>query len=473
MYGQSQLAGQRTQQSELASSKTSPDNVRYASSCPGADIGAKINACAALLPADAKGHKTGTIILPNTNADASYAKWSTEARIGPGVSLIGQGVYVSHFDCTAQICLLGDASDPDGEYGFTVSTSDYWTGFSITGAGNKIAGQEIIALYDRVNLTVMNVWADGSYSRTGSCIHLRTKNYWTERNTFISVATYYGCKIGWRFTADATNPNPLPSFGYNRFLDIRANPNDVVDPTGETAVSIEDNSYFYNSTVRLTVNVDTHGGPRNSIVVHLQDTAKFLANELHLSGEGPAKYLIDLSSSHNAFVYYGQINFANATNRFTAGSVVTHYLDDGGNGPAVPITSWNGIESLQPVELPSGTNLDTVSSCGYFTGTNLQNAPSAVGSHHLRIETICGGNPNTYRTQIAYQMENTDGKPRVWQRVEDAGKWGAWREQAWTDQQWDSPPKVNHTVCVKIAGPPVTLGYCSTQPDGSGACRCN
>jgi hypothetical protein len=34
-------------------------------------------------------------------------------------------------------------------------------------------------------------------------------------------------------------------------------------------------------------------------------------------------------------------------------------------------------------------------------------------------------------------------------------------------------PTVNHAACIKAAGPPVVIGYCSTVVDSSGACTCN
>jgi hypothetical protein len=34
-------------------------------------------------------------------------------------------------------------------------------------------------------------------------------------------------------------------------------------------------------------------------------------------------------------------------------------------------------------------------------------------------------------------------------------------------------PSAGHAACIKSAGPPVLIGYCSTQPDASGNCTCN
>jgi hypothetical protein len=34
-------------------------------------------------------------------------------------------------------------------------------------------------------------------------------------------------------------------------------------------------------------------------------------------------------------------------------------------------------------------------------------------------------------------------------------------------------PTAGHAACIKSAGPPVLIGYCSTQPDASGNCTCN
>ena len=79
------------------------DGVLYADHCAGSDIGAKINACVALLPVTTKefqsGYRAGTIILPNTVAEPAMARWSTPVVLGPGVNLAGQGLFASYFFC--------------------------------------------------------------------------------------------------------------------------------------------------------------------------------------------------------------------------------------------------------------------------------------------------------------------------------------------------------------------------------------
>jgi len=456
----------------------SVDYVLYADQCSGADMGARINSCVALLPTVSSGYKVGTIILPNTTSNPSMTVWSTTAVLGPGVNLLGQGVLASAFTCTATSCLQHNASGScilpaqcpnetsGSEYAHTVGVSAVWQGFTITGTGGA-SSQDIIELIDAQNLTLRDMGVDGGSSPGSSCIHLHDYKWWTERNTFENVSTLYGCAIGWRFTADASNPNqPHPSFGYNRFLDIKANPNN-----GQTGFSMEGNSYIYNCTFRMTINVDQTGNPA-SVMIHMQDGAEFYENELHMFGEGPSRYVLQLGST-NEFTYMGQINVGPQTNSIAVGAVLIHWGDDGGFGPDTATAFSHAIYSAVGNAIASGEDMNTITACGYYQGSGLRNTPSAIGVKFLKFETVCS-NASGYITQNAYMTTFTTGQQtRQWQRVRDSGTWGAWREVVWQDELSTATPVANHAVCVKKVGPPITFGYCSTVVGTSGACTCN
>lgn len=457
------------QSGEGTSTASSQDGIRYAASCPGHDIGARINACIDSLPTAPDGHKVGLIMLPNTMRNRTLAAWSTEVHMSSGISLKGQGTGVSQFTCTALVCLFMDEHEREGSktrFSFALERSDTLSDFSLN--GSNLPNQEVILIWDRINLTMAHVHVDQSNGPGGSCIHLESHDYWTERNAFTDITTGYACRIAWRLTNDPSNRNALPSFGFNRFSDIRMNVGDS-DGFGQRGFSIEDKVYFYNSFIGLIVNA---AGSKYSELFHLQDEAKVFFDTLNVDGEGGLKYIVNLASPTTGFIYYGHLNLVGKGYHVSPGAFFVHYADDGGNGPPVPITFSNGVQSLEAIQLPPGTNLDSVTSCGYSVGRELRNAPAPLGSRSIRIQTVCTGGTNMYLTQIAYQMEDTGGKPRVWQRVRDAGAWGQWREQAWEDQSWHSKPVPNHIVCVKAAGPPVDLGYCSTDPDSSGTCAC-
>lgn len=398
------------------------DFVLYADTCPGTDIGMKINSCAALLPLSG-GYHVGTIMLPNTSNDIADASWATTVHLGPGVNLTGQGLLASSFHCTvAGDCLLHDASGKTGTYAHTVVVNAVYQGFTIT--GNGATGQNIFHFKDAVNLTVRDVGADGATAAGSACFLLHDVNYWTERNTFSNVSTLYGCAIGWRFISDASNPyNPHPSFGYNRFLDIKANPNN-----GQTAFSFENNSFIYAGTYRITVNSD---GPGNTII-HMQDGAEFYLNELHFMGEtsSPVGTLLDIASSSNQFTYFGDFEFTGLASRFAPGAVVTHYLDAAGYSPQVPNGTRYTINSTYAEQIASESNLNNVTKCGKYEGSGSTNTPGGIGSQFYRLDVVCGGEGGhqNYLTQIIYAAQFTFGVNEVFYRVRDNSVWYPWRE---------------------------------------------
>jgi len=226
--------------------------------------------------------------------------------------------------------LLHDESASSGLYAHTVSINSVFQGFAITGINTVV--QNIIHLKDAVNVTFRDVGVDGAGAAGSACIWLHDVNYWTERNTFENVSTIYGCKIGWRFTADVASPyQPNPSFGYNRFLNIKANP-----ITGQQAFSMEGNSYIYNCTFRMTVNAD------HATIIHMQDNARYYENETHMFGEGASNITLELQNT-SQFTYNGQINVGPQVNSIAGGAILIHWGDDGGYGPATSTVFYNNV----------------------------------------------------------------------------------------------------------------------------------
>lgn len=326
----------------------------YADQCPGSksDIGAKIMGClsSGMIPRAADGLQVGTIVLPNTAAEPNLATWATTVTLGPGVNLLGQGLLASYFECTVTTgdCLQYNASGSSGPYNHIGNPATVYEGFTLTGyvpptmgysipAFTPILAQNLFDFKDAEGLTVRDVAADGA---TGACFLFQNVHYWTERNLFENVSSLYNCKIGFRFVVQ---PTGLDSFGYNRFLDIRLNPYG-----GQTAVSIENNANVYNSTFRMTVNKDgtlykADGSIKQIItgskVIHMQDTAQFAGNELHLFVEenGSGGNFLDITSASNVFTYYGEVNpspYTDQNNNIAARATVVHLNDSGDFGAA-------------------------------------------------------------------------------------------------------------------------------------------
>lgn len=282
--------------------------------CSGSDIGAWINAATANLPT-VGGYKTGTILLPNANGTT----WSTPVVIGPGTNLLGQGSLASSFSCKVSrgACLTVNHSGSTGQFSFTVEPNQVLQGFSIN--GNGATGQNILHAEDGTNVSYSDLFLDGASESGGVCVWLEDVNHWTERTTWKNVSTGYGCNIGLRFTVQSGDS--YNSFGYNRFIDFKLNPNGA-----QTAISIENNAYVYNGTYHFTVNKSGVG----SKVFHMQNTALFYEDELQLDGEedGSGGDRLDITSAKNQLVYWGNINFAAITDNITAGAVVTRLLDN-------------------------------------------------------------------------------------------------------------------------------------------------
>jgi hypothetical protein len=339
----------------------------YADQCPGSksDIGAKIMGClsSGMIPTSADGLKVGTIVLPNTASEPGLATWATPVRLGPGVNLLGQGLLASYFECTVTTddCLQYNASESKGAYTHVGNPTSVWQGFTLTGyvpptMGHSVPGftpilaQNLFDFKDAEGLTVRDVAADGA---NGACFLFQNVHYWTERNLFENVSSLYNCKTGFRFVVQ---PTGLESFGYNRFLDIRLNPYG-----GETGISIENNANIYNATFRMTVNKDgtvfnADGTIKQIIagskVIHMQDTAQFKGNELHLYVEenGSGGNLLDITSASNVFTYYGEVNafpYTDQNNNIAARATVARLNDSGDFGPGKKFTNGVNVDTAK------------------------------------------------------------------------------------------------------------------------------
>jgi len=313
----------------------------------GYDIGALIKAClsSGMIPTAHDGLQVGTIVLPNTSVPLTKGGsppnwvWATPVVLGPGVSLLGQGLLASYFECTVSAgdCLTYDATQTSGPYTRTSNPATVWQGFTLTGYaplgwsepgyGGTIYPLNLFHFKDVRGLTVRDVAADGA---TGACFLFENVNYWTERNLFENVSSMYNCPIGWRFktksncTGAGLN-STCNSFGYNRFLDIRLNLYG-----SQTGFSFENNGNMYNSTLRATINKCSTSRGTATKVIHMQDTAQITASELHVYAEDSCGSVsggnfLDITSSSNVLTYFGEVNpfpYSDQNNNIAHGAVV-------------------------------------------------------------------------------------------------------------------------------------------------------
>lgn len=304
----------------------------------GYDIGALIKAClsSGMIPTAHDGLQVGTILLPNTSVPLTKGGsppnwvWATPVVLGPGVSLVGQGLLASYFECTVSAgdCLTYDATQTSGAYTRTSNPASVWQGFTLTGytplgwsePGYKgtIYPLNLFHFKDARGLTVRDVAADGA---TGACFLFENVNHWTERNLFENVSSMYNCPIGWRFKTSSS----YNSFGYNRFLDIRLNLYG-----SQTGFSFENNGNLYNSTLRATINKCSTSSGTATKVIHMQDTAQITSSELHVYAEDscgsvPGGNFLDITSSSNVLTYFGEVNpfpYTDQNNNIARGAVV-------------------------------------------------------------------------------------------------------------------------------------------------------
>jgi hypothetical protein len=256
------------------------------------DFGAAINTAVSSCPTGYGGYKTCTIVLPVSNAGV----WATTAHIGPGVNIVGQGQTASTFSCSATDCLLVDFST-SAIYAHTTNSTQDIGRFSIIGDGS--ATQSILHAKDIQGTLFYDMTVDRGGSGTSACVKLEDVSYWTERNTFLDFSTGTGCGTSWLLLADSGNPNqPHPSFGYNRLLDVKLN------PTGnQVAFSLQGGAYFYNSTIRATINSASASGVSPVIFQMDNSDSEMYYDELHIYGEGAAQDFLDLQGAANQFVY--------------------------------------------------------------------------------------------------------------------------------------------------------------------------
>ena len=350
-------------------------------------------------------------------------------------------------------CLTVDHSESSGQFAHTVFSNSKIGNVAIH--GNGAAGQSIIKFKDAQGVAVDNVVADGATDAGQACHWLEDIHWWTERNTFTDDSSGYNCNIGWRFTSEAST-SPHPSFGYNRFLDIKFN---TAGP--QTAFSIENNSYLYSGTYRITGNKGGDG----SIVWFMSGGAQFYENELHLQGEenGTGGEFLEITSPSNRFTYWGNIIWGGGTpNKIVTGAIVAHWLDS---------DYFTGAENFfeNPViehsasTLPSRFDLNAVRACGNYEVTSPVNGPPvSPSSALLHLQVICAGAAGPgYVEQIVYQANYNSGIPLVF--VDS--RWSSW----YTVFNGASG-STGHATCWKNAG---QLGYCTTALSSSGTCRCN
>jgi hypothetical protein len=398
--------------------------VLYADQCPGSNIGAKINACAALLPIASNGYHVGTINLPNTTMEPALANITTTISIGPGVSLHGQGQLASSFTCTmAGDCFVYDASSTSGgTHAHSLIPNTIYDSFSITGSST----QNVMHWKDAQGVTMHDVSLDAGIN---ACLWLEDVNYWTERNSFDHVSTLYNCKRAIYMSAQSGNPfQPHPSFGHNNFSDFKANPNGA-----QYGLYMTGNAFFYDSTFNLNYNKENAG----TIVIHLDGGAEYYYNQTNILGEdqGTGGAFLEMTSASNVFLYTGQIQYGSMASptSIAAGSQFIHYADTVPFGPLLSTQTAMGPQFQIPIALATGTDLNTLTNCGQYQVQNPVNAPSAIGPNAAYVQNWCFG-VGGFHSQTVYIVQGTSGLTRQWQRTEDSGTWGVWREVAWADQ---------------------------------------
>jgi hypothetical protein len=353
-------------------------------------------------------------------------------------------------------CLTVDHSASSGQFAHTVIPASKIENFVIQ--GNGVAGQSIIKFNDAQGVAVHNIVADGATDAGQACFWLEDINWWTERNTFIDDSSGYNCNIGWRFTSEAST-SPHPSFGYNRFLDIKFN-----TASSQTAFSIENNSYLYSGTYRITGNK----GGADSIIWFMNGNAAFYENELQFQGEenGSGGYFLDITSRSNQFTYWGNIVWGGGTlNKIAPGATVIHWLDSD-YFTAAPNYFQNPVSWASAYTLPPGYDLNSVTKCGNFEVTSPSNGPPvSPASALLHLQVICAGTAgHGYVEQIVYQANYTTGIPLLFERNEDGGKWSSW----YTVYN-GAAGSTNHATCWKAPG---LIGYCSSAVNSKGMCIC-
>jgi hypothetical protein len=356
-------------------------------------------------------------------------------------------------------CLTVDQSAPtgSGEFAHTVNSSSKLENFVIE--GNGAAGQSIIKFKDAQGVAVHNVVADGATDAGQACYWMEDVNWWTERNTFIDDSSGYNCNIGWRFTSEAST-SPHPSFGYNRFLDIKFN-----TAGAQKAFSIENNSFLYSGTYRITGNK----GGVDSIIWFMSGKAAFYENELQFQGEenGSGGYFLDITSGSNRFTYWGNIVWGGGTpNSIAPGAIVMHWLDSN-YFTSAPNFLQNSLTWGSAYTLPNGHDLNSARSCGNYEVTSPRNGPPVSPPNALlHLQVVCAGSAGQgYVEQLVYQANYNNRIPLIFQRNLVGGSWSAW----YTVYN-GAAGSTDHLTCWKAPG---LIGFCSSAVRTDGTCTCN
>jgi hypothetical protein len=400
--------------------------------------------------------------------------------MGPGVNLIGQGKFGTILSCSvAGDCILVDHSSTTGgnEFYHSVLPNSKIENFTIQ--GNGAAGQNVFDFKDAQGVEVHSVFADGASASGSACFLMQNLNWWTERNTFIDVSDGYNCYKGYRFYAPSSS---LPSFGYNRFLDIKAN-----TAGAQYAVSFEGHTYMYSGMFHLTINK----GGTGSTIWHMQDSAQFYQNELQLMGEenGSGGYFLDLGSG-TTLTYTGNVIWGGGTaNNIVSGAIYQHFLDSN-YSPEFTNIAWNPI------------NVDEINggaAAGYLTIRPASNTASYAfaiqnyggSAHYFAIcnATSCGGaGYGDYTGPAGFAVGGPTGGGMGAGTINVSGGYYVNGTEVLLNSAKGAAPGTQavfsgdgnvtestaglagRATCWKAVG---KLGYCSSAVGATGACTCD
>jgi hypothetical protein len=101
----------------------------------------------------------------------------------------------------------------------------------------------------------------------------------------------------------------------------------------------------------------------------------------------------------------------------------THAIGDAVQSANTGAEAYSGAYTWKVGLRVSGTDLNTLTSCGYYDGQDLAHGPAAFGSKFMRVQVVCSADTG-YLTQMAYDMTGATNNSYV--RNETGGTWGAW-----------------------------------------------
>lgn len=212
----------------------------------------------------------GTIVVeprPDYTTDVPLAPIAkpTVSVLGPGGSANTIVTFTGSGEC------LRHRMEP-----FTITQAGKVEGLTIDGTGAAPAsfglhGGDIVGA-EYADLVIQNFTGAGSIG-----MHLQNDTGWTERNQFRGVHLNNN-KIGAKLSMSANaTANGLYSFGYNRWLDLRLNPN-----AGQIGFVTADGTFVYSNLMNLICNVTGSG-----VVMDVQDTSHISGLDGFLTAEGP------------------------------------------------------------------------------------------------------------------------------------------------------------------------------------------